>query len=299
MFAAAFGAYAVAVVVATLAWRQVLKTGHRPPAFPHLVAAFWAGESINFLLPAGAPGEVAKGYFLRDRVDTGELARSITIYNLISGLVWVMWILVGSVVVIIAMDVPKQVPGIAAAAACILLVAVTGVRLLMHRGFLGRVLAWGNVLPFVDFDPDAVKEQVRSVDERIRSLWREHRASLGRTVVLILLARLSHLAEVFLLLYGLMPERGAGWLALLSLLVQTASQMVLYATLFVPGQIGTLEGGTAAIFGMVGLATTVGLAMELLRRGRKILAVVLTGVIGLVAKGRKVPDKLRSEPDAS
>jgi hypothetical protein len=98
------------------------------------------------------------------------------------------------------------------------------------------------------------------------------------------MARVFNWAEVLFLLVGLMPERDFAFLMLLAFIAVTASQVVEYTTMFVPGQVGTLEGGTAGAFALLGVAATAGLAMELMRRARKVAVVVVTLVVLVVLK---------------
>jgi hypothetical protein len=62
---------------------------------------------------------------------------------------------------------------------------------------------------------------------------------------------------------------------LLALLSQSNAQIVAWATSFVPGQLGTAEGGTVLLFASLGLPGALGLALELVRRGRRFAVAVL------------------------
>jgi uncharacterized protein (TIRG00374 family) len=278
--------YVGAVTFGALAWREVTDHGKSKARFHDLFAAYWAGESVNFLLPAGAPGEVAKGYFLRDKAEPGELVSSITLYNLGTGVVWCTLMTISAVVVLAFTDLPTLVPYLTLGFALSLLVVLLVARLLLRRNALGRLLDATRGLPFIDFDSRKVERQVASMDERVRELSGNDGGHLPRFLGYITMARVFNWAEVFLLLVGLMPDRDVGFLMLLSLVAVTASQVVEYTTMFVPGQIGTLEGGTAGAFALLGVAATAGLAMELMRRGRKLAVVLVTLVVLLVLKTR-------------
>jgi uncharacterized protein (TIRG00374 family) len=278
--------YVGAVTFGALAWREVTDHGKSRARFRDLFAAYWAGESVNFLLPAGAPGEVAKGYFLRDKAQPGELVSSITLYNLGTGVVWTGLMTMSAVVVLVFTDMPPLVPYLTLGFALTLLVAVLGARLLLRRNALGRLLDATRKLPFIDFDSRKVERQVASIDERIRDLQSNNGGHLPRFLGYITMARVFNWAEVLFLLVGLMPERDFAFLMLLAFIAVTASQVVEYTTMFVPGQVGTLEGGTAGAFALLGVAATAGLAMELMRRGRKLAVVLVTLVVLLVLKTR-------------
>ncbi|NIR61982.1 MAG: hypothetical protein GWO02_22100, partial [Gammaproteobacteria bacterium] len=76
------------------------------------------------------------------------------------------------------------------------------------------------------------------------------------------------------------------WLLTVAFLVYGASMVVLYVTIFVPGQIGTVESGTAGIFRLMDASGTAGLALELLRRGRKLLSIAAVAVGALILRQR-------------
>jgi uncharacterized protein (TIRG00374 family) len=292
-FPAALCSYVVAVLFGALAWREMLDESRSRARYRDLVAAYWAGESVNFVMPAGAPGEVAKGYFLRGRASPGELVTSITFYNLGTGVVWCGLMVLSASLVLWLTDIPPLVPYLTLTAALCLLVVTVTMRLLLRRNALGKWLGKVRRLPLIEFDPDKVETQVASMDERIRGLLGQDADRMGRLLGYITLARVFTWAEVYLLLLGLMPDHDPAWLMLVAFIAMTASQVVEFATMFVPGQVGTLEGGTAGAFALMGLSGNAGLAMELLRRGRKILAVMVTLVLGLVIRARNGPPPAR------
>ena len=108
-FAWACAAYLATTMATAAAWHSLVKRNARP-GYPVLFAAHFCGESVNFVLPAGAPGEVAKGAILRDRVAPGELAISLTMYNWLEGLVIFAVVMVNAAYALVAMDVPRGVP---------------------------------------------------------------------------------------------------------------------------------------------------------------------------------------------
>ncbi|MFW6049838.1 MAG: lysylphosphatidylglycerol synthase transmembrane domain-containing protein [Myxococcota bacterium] len=283
-FAAAFAAFTGLMGFSALAWRQLLEQrGERVP-FAYVLAAYWAGESINYLLPAGAPGEVAKGVFLRRHVSHGELAQSLAVYNLLSGGVIFAWVVAAAIASLFLLDVSWLVAVATASLGSIMLAALWLLRRMVRAERLGRWLRVARRLPFPGLDPDGVQAHVRSMDERLQVFRRGHRARFGRMLAYLLVARVMQVAEVWLLLVGLLPDEEVVWLLQVALLVQAATQMVMYVTLFVPGQIGTMEGGSAIIFAILGMSAAVGLAMELLRRARKVLALLVAGLLGLGVK---------------
>jgi hypothetical protein len=273
-FAAACAIYVAATMTSTLAWRALMRPDLRP-GYVLLFAAQLCGESVNFVLPAGAPGEVAKGAVLKGRVDTSELAISLTIYNWLEGLVTAAVVMLSAAYALVAMDVPRFVPVVTVASGAILALITAGLRLALRRSAMRPLLHKLAKLPLLHFDAEQVADRMGELDTRIGALWKEDRMRLLRVLGYMSLARVFDILEVLVLLWGLLPERDLLWLTELAVLAQAASQMLQYAALALPGQIGAMEGGTASSFAMLGLGALLGLALELLRRGRKFVAVVV------------------------
>ncbi|MBW1810873.1 MAG: hypothetical protein JRJ87_21960, partial [Deltaproteobacteria bacterium] len=101
-----------------------------------------------------------------------------------------------------------------------------------------------------------------------------------RAVTLLIVVRVLQVAEVWIILLALLPDKGAGWLLLLSLLTQAISQLLTWVLSIVPGQIGVAEAGSALLFKLLYLDPLVGFSMELIRRIRKILGIVIGLLIG-------------------
>jgi len=270
----------------TSAWRLLLRAPEPIPWF-HLYGAFWTGEALNYVFPGGAPGEIAKGVVLRGRASAGELTESLTLYNLISGMTIFAAITLCGVVGLFVPDLPRAVPVAAIGTGVLLMLGLLGVRLLLRLELLGRLLEGLTKLPLVDYDPEAARDHVRSMDERLRAFRREERPRFVKCLLLLVGARIFETFEVYALMDGLMPDRGLGWLLMVAFLVYGASMVVLYVTIFVPGQIGAVESGTAGIFRLMGATSTAGLALELLRRGRKLLSIAAVGIGFVVVRARR------------
>jgi len=285
-FVGAFAAHMGFVAMGTSAWRLLLQVD-RPISWFRLYGAFWTGEAVNYVFPAGAPGEIAKGVVLRGQAPAGELTESLTIYNLISGATIFSAIILCGVVALFVPDIPWTVPIASMVTGTLLMLGLLGIRVLLRLDMLGRLLDWLTKLPLVDYDPRRAREHVRSMDERLRAFRQENRPRFVKCLLFLVGARVFETLEVYALMEGLMPDRGLGWLLTAAFLIYGASMVVLYVTIFVPGQIGTVESGTAGIFRLMGASGTAGLALELLRRGRKLLSIAVVGLGGLFVRLRR------------
>jgi hypothetical protein len=153
--------------------------------------------------------------------------------------------------------------------------------LLLRWGAAARLVGLLRRLPYVRLkDPDGLARKAAQVDQRIRAFRRERPARFYRAVLCLAAARLLMAAEYWVLLIPLLPDRDLLWLFGLGFLTQSASQLVVWAATFVPGQIGVAESNSALLFKLLGLGPTLGFSVEVLRRLRTIIGVAIGLGIG-------------------
>ena len=75
--------------------------------------------------------------------------------------------------------------------------------------------------------------------------------------------------------------------------IETLGSAVRFATFFVPGSLGALEGANTAAFAALGLGAPAGLAFSLLRRLRQVVWIGLGVLVFLLARAR-----MRLAPEA-
>jgi uncharacterized membrane protein YbhN (UPF0104 family) len=71
-----------------------------------------------------------------------------------------------------------------------------------------------------------------------------------------------------------------------ALVIETLGSAVRFATFFVPGSLGVLEGANAAAFAALGLGAPAGLAFTLLKRLRQVVWIALGALVLLLARSR-------------
>jgi len=94
---------------------------------------------------------------------------------------------------------------------------------------------------------------------------------LGTGLALTLARRSLLVVEAVIILRALSCERPL----LLGVLSQSSAQLIAWATAFIPGQLGTAEGGGLLLFQALKLSAQLGLAFELVRRSRRMLVATL------------------------
>jgi hypothetical protein len=87
--------------------------------------------------------------------------------------------------------------------------------------------------------------------------------------------------------------------ALSAAAIEAIGSGVRFATFFLPGSIGVLEGANAAAFGALGLGAGAGLAFTVLRRARQIVWLALgLAAIGLARVGLRARERAYARPRA-
>jgi len=284
LFGLAFGAYLATLVFSTLAWAEVIHPESSDARFPELFASFWAGHALNGLTPAGF-GEVLRGTMVARLVDSEEIVASLVLYTYLTTVAVVAFVVVGPLLCLLLLDLPGPVVWSLFGITLAVCAGLVLVRAALLRGMTEPLAALVSKLPGVEIhDPRRFEERAADVDRRIRVFRRDRPGAFRRAIALVFVVRVFQLLELWILMLALLPDRPAGWIFLVALLTRSASQIVSWSMAFVPGRIGVLEGGTTLLFDLLRLDPVVGLSVELLRRLRKVLGIVMGLVVGWFAE---------------
>ena len=280
MFVPAFLAYVSSQLLSTMTWRSCVPPNSSHASYWDLLKVFWAGHALNTMTPGGGMGEVLKASLLRGKVGGRPLVASLILYNAINSTSVAVAAVLGALICVLWLDAPlvATMPLLVVS-----LIAVLGFFVLLwlvRRGSLSKALTVAQRLPFVSFrDPQAIADQARDVDQLMCQFFRERPGHVVRAALFSSGARIAQVIEMWCLLKPLVTE---GNVFLIALLTTTASTLITWVTAFVPGQVGTLEGGSAAIFQLAGLNPALGVTAIIARRLRTVLGVG----IGLLLGGR-------------
>ncbi len=287
-FPPAFASYVLGLFLTASAWRCIVDPAASRATYRDFLAALWAGHAVNQVTPTASLGEVFKGTILKGKVDGEELVASLITFNFMSTFVVQIFTILGPVVVLFAVDLSSEVILTLFGAAFIMFIPVGLLALLLRWGVASKVVGLLQRLPLVKFkDPDALLAKARSIDERIRRFRKCRPKKFLGAVFCLFLVRLCQVAELWFILMGLLPDESAGFLLMLALLTQTATQLIAWVMTFVPGQVGVAEGGSALLFQWLGMDPLTGFSMEIMRRIRKLLGISIGLVIGCFVVWRK------------
>jgi len=281
-FPVAFLCYTLSNMSTTAAWREIIDPSSSNARYRDLLAAFWAGHAMNALTPGASLGEVLKGSIIQGKVHGEEIVASLVTLNFLNTLVIQIFTLAGPFVCLLLIDLPVDVMLVLFGVAVLFFVPVAIVYIMLRLGIAQRLVGLLARLPLVRLnDPESLLKRARSVDRRIREFRVTRPRDFARATLWLFLVRLLQVLEVWIILVALLPDHSLTWLLLLSVLTQTATQLLAWAMTFVPGQMGVAEGGAALLFKLLGLNPLTGLSMELVRRIRKILGIAIGLLIGI------------------
>jgi uncharacterized protein (TIRG00374 family) len=289
-FVGAFLCYVANLFFGALTWRATIEPRHSQASVMDLWQAFWAGHAINAVTPAGGAGEFLKASLLRGKLEGRELATSLILYNGINAAVTAGVAVLGAVICFVFLDVPRDATGVVLGGSTVVLVLFLLLLWWIRSGAASHVVHLAKKLPFVRIDDDAaLTERAAEIDRRMRVFMHERPAALTRAVFFCFCVRLFQVAETGFLLYPLMPGEE---IVLIAILMQTASQLIVWIAAFVPAKIGVLEGGNAGLFKLAGLDPATAFTVVLAKRLRMVLGIA----IGLALGSRFVGDRTSYKP---
>jgi uncharacterized protein (TIRG00374 family) len=262
--------YMAAEIAFVLGWRSVMEP--RPPLsrVPHLLRIYLVGNTLNYLAPGSVAGEPVRASMLRDRMTTSSAIASVAIFKHAHLLSQAFFVAVGLGVAVVYFDLSAAVRWAALAS----LIVLCGLLLLMTWG-----LQKGTFAPIVTFlsrfkllarHLERHREGARHLDEVIRRFYFHKRHHFFSAAGWCLLGWCGGLLETYIVLRLLAP--GRGWETAFA--AEALAMLLNNMFLFVPGRAGTAEGVRTAVFVLLGLPATTGVAYGLVRRGRELVWVV-------------------------
>jgi len=274
--------FALIMAVDTLGWRYAFAYDRVP--FLRLVAARIAGEAVN-VMTAVAPvgGDAIKVWFLRPHVPYQESIASVIVAKTTITLSQALFLLIG-VMAAVALAVDAR---LVRAMLWLLLVELIGAGGFLAVQVAGSVSRGARLLSRVK-KLDALAS-AENLDRTLQSFYRREWRRFALSVGFHLLGWLMGALETWLFLRVLQIPASLTT----ALVIETLGSAVRFATFFVPGSLGALEGANTAAFAALGLGAPAGLAFSLLRRLRQVVWIGLGVLVFLLARAR-----MRLAPEA-
>ena len=257
--------FALIMAVDTLGWRYAFAYDRVP--FLRLMLARIAGEAVSVSTAvASIGGDAIKVWFLRPHVPYRESVASVIIAKTTITLSQALFLLMG-VVAALALAVDARL--VRAMLWLLLAVQLAG---FVSRG--ARLLE-----RFKKLHALAAAENLdRTLQRFYRREWRRFALSVG----FHLLGWIMGAFETWLFLRVLQIPASLTT----ALVIETLGSAVRFATFFIPGSLGALEGANTAAFAALGFGAQAGLAFSLLRRLRQVVWIGLGVLVLLLARAR-------------
>ncbi len=173
----------IAIILRTLGWKYCLSPPHRSLPFFRLLAINLAGNSINYFTPtATLGGEVVKGTLLSLNHRGPEAATGVIIGKLAYALSQLLFVILGSILILQRIDLPPAVSVAMLAGSTLLGAGIVGFLVIQKHGKLGAMVRW-LVACRVGGEPvQKVANQMTQVDQALKLFYMERPEDLPLAV---------------------------------------------------------------------------------------------------------------------
>ncbi len=280
-------AYPLVLAADTLGWRYAFDRDRAP--FTRLFLARAAGEAVNaasVIAPVG--GEPLRAWLVRPWVTYEDSVPSIIVAKTANISAQALFQAGALALTIALLDVERRLTlGMLA----LLAVEVVAIGVFVTTQVAGGMGLIGRVLKRFGIRGGA--KSATKMDDKLGSYYRRERGRFAASLGFHLAGRVLGAVEVMVILWALtLPATPVNGVA-----IEAIGSGVRFATFFLPGSIGVLEGANAAAFEALKLGAGAGLAFSVLRRARQIVWVALgLAAIGLARMGLRTRARAYAPP---
>ncbi len=277
-FLLVFALQVPAILVNTLAWRQMLPTEHRSVPLRSLAAMLLAGDAINAVTPSAVVGgELVRMSLLRRRVPTATALGSTSLAAMAQFFAQILFVLTGVPIALALVTDGGVRTGLFVLSAVLCFALALLVGLGWSRSGWKTLQRW---LERVGWWRALRKEREttwRALSDTTLGALRRRPGDFALSVALHYAGWLVGAVEVRLILSLLRMPVGWGQ----AFAIEALSLAIEAAFFFVPAKMGTQEGGKYFIFHVLGLDPARGFALGFVRRLRELAwAAVGLGLYG-------------------
>jgi uncharacterized protein (TIRG00374 family) len=268
-FGLIIGVWFFIYILNTTAWRLALGRDGHTITFPRLFRITVSGSTLNDMTPFLAiGGEPYRMSALSESLGRGQSVSAVTLYRMIFSLGHLLFLLVGIVTILVALELPTSIKVLLAAVGLILL-AIISILLSGHRhGVFERIYSrvkrlrvLGRLLQRIP----VTQESLRRMDELIMNAYHERKRDFYGAIGCEFLSRCCMGVEIFLILrsVGLHVD-----------LVQAFFLFLTYSILInlffaVPYNVGVREGGFYLALESLALPPMIGIYLGIVMRIRE------------------------------
>jgi uncharacterized protein (TIRG00374 family) len=259
-------------VVEAYGWKVTLGPSAKAIPFWRLLAIRTAGEVVNMTTPtAYVGGEPLKAYLLKKyNVPMVEGLASVVIAKTTMTIAEVLFILLGISLAFWTIGVDGSSGQMVAAATLsvgLLLFGIAAFVFVQRRGLftwlLGVLRKIGLRIGYLE----AREEKLRSLDRTILEFYTKNRPAFYSSVGFFFLGWMAEVLEVYIIISYL----GGPAMALSAISIGALSVFIKGGTFFIPGSLGTQDGGNLLLLKAFGYSDVTGITFALVRRFRELV----------------------------
>jgi hypothetical protein len=274
----------------TLAWTRCFDSAHTL-RFGAAVRAYLIGDALGNLMPLGiVVSEPAKAALVRDRVPLTAAISALAVENLFYMLSVALFIFMGTAAMLLSFPLPRQLrfAAFATLGVVVLVLAAAFAAVRAKWRPLSRLLAWAGGSSWGRRVVGGRGARVGAVEDRVYGFYERHGARFLPILALEGCFHLAGVAEVFATLYFMLDSPPAPpQLALAAFVLESVNRVINVVFKFVPMRVGVDEAGTGMFTKVLGLGTTAGVTLAIVRKARVIVWTGV-GVALLVRRGLSV-----------
>jgi glycosyltransferase 2 family protein len=272
-------------VVEAYGWKVTLGPLGKDIPFWRVLAIRTAGEVVNMTTPSGyVGGEPLKASLLRKHhVPMEEAYTSVIIAKTTMTIAEVLFILLGialSVWLLGGNDSSGQTVAAALLSVGLLALGTAAFVFVQRQGLCTWLLESLRKIGLKITYLEAREKQLRSLDRAIFEFYRHKRPAFYTSTGLYFLGWMAEALEVYVILYYL----GGPAMALSAISIGALSVFIKGGTFFIPGSLGTQDGGNLLLLEAFGYSGVTGITFALLRRFRELVWIGL-GLLCLAMLG--------------
>jgi glycosyltransferase 2 family protein len=283
-------------VVEAYGWKVTLGPLGKDIPFWRVFMIRTAGEVVNTTTPAGyVGGEPLKASLLRKHhVPMEEAFTSVIIAKTTMTIAEVVFILLGislGVWLLGGNDSSGQTVAAAILSVGLLALGTAAFVFVQRQGLCAWLLDSLRKIGVKIKYLEAREEKLRSLDRAILGFYRHKRPAFSASTGLFFLGWMAEALEVYVILYFL----GGPAMALSAISIGALSVFIKSSTFFIPGSLGTQDGGNLLLLKAFGYSDVTGITFALVRRFRELVWIGVGLLCLAIQRGHSPAKEIRAE----
>lgn len=251
----------------TRAWWFTFAENRQSIRLQHLFRVRLAGEAINYLTPTAMGGEFLKALLLKKKLPLTDGLATVTIAKLSQAVALGVFIIGGLSLIVPRLNLSPMVQDGLILVIFMGIVALSLFFVVQRLGLFAGLLRILNYLRIRHRFLDRIEEPARILDHNIARFYAGHGKRFWASVFWFFLGWIIGVIETYLILDFLhLPAT-----AFRAITIEVLSRLITSLLFFVPGNLGTQEGGQVLIFSLLGLDAVQGFSLGVIRRIRELI----------------------------